>query len=291
MTFKNYQNRTNNNLKNYLFNIKPIANAKLSQVISYSTLAGGKRFRPILVYLVNNSLGADIKTADSAACAIEFIHIYSLIHDDLPAMDDDDIRHNQPSCHIAYGEAMAILAGDALQTLAFDIIIKDTTLSATQRLDILASLTNHAGISGMVAGQDLDLHCNKDSIDIDYLECSYKYKTASLLRCAATLGAITSNEYDNNLLASFDDMALNIGLAYQIQDDILDITSNDDLLGKNQYSDIANNKITYPSFLGIDKSKKIFLEHYTKAFDIIADMQLKNDNLSKFVLHIKERNF
>ncbi len=304
MDISSYQNRVNNNLVKYLDNIANIKSAKLPQAIKYSTLAGGKRFRPILVYLVAKLFNTNLSKVDSLACAIEFIHIYSLIHDDLPAMDDDDIRHNKPSCHIAYGEAMAILAGDALQTMAFDIIIKDNNLSAKQRLAILSKLSEHSGCNGMVAGQDLDLNYDTNienrqdlfqpngvDVDINYLAQMYKYKTASLIRCAVAMGVISSNNYDDKLSANLDNFAIYLGLAYQIQDDVLDITTSGKLLGKTQYSDINNNKTTYPSLLGLDKAKSIFLENYDKSLDILNSINTNNNDLQNFVIHLKKRSF
>ncbi len=288
---KSYQNRVNNNLADYLNNINYVKSAKLIKAISYSTLAGGKRFRAILVYLVAKLFNTTLNKVDSCACAIEFIHTYSLIHDDLPAMDNDDTRHNKPSCHIAYGESMAILAGDALQTMAFDIVIKDDNLDYKKKLAILAKLSEHSGCNGMVAGQDLDLHYNDENIDINYLEIMYKHKTASLIRCAVAMGVISSNNYDDNLLKNLDNFAINLGLAYQIQDDVLDITTIDKNLGKKQYSDINNNKTTYPSLLGLDKAKNIFLENYDKALAILDNLNTNNNDLQNFIIHLKQRSF
>jgi farnesyl diphosphate synthase len=237
--------------------------AQLHQAMRYAALSGGKYVRPLLVYATGQSLGQAIDTLDGPACAVELVHAYSLVHDDLPAMDDDDLRRGQPTCHKAYGEAMAILAGDALQTLAFDILSQDPamTASAEQRLAMISTLARASGSLGMAGGQAIDLLAagTADDMvinDLPALEDMHNHKTGALIRCSVRLAALNCTTCDNTVQQQLNTYAGCIGLAFQIRDDILDIEGDTATLGKPQGSDIARNKPTYPALLGLDGARR-----------------------------------
>jgi len=243
-----YRERVNSYLENYLNSISPdnLYQSELNNIMKYSVLAGGKRFRPILTYTVANLYGIDMQKVDTSACAIELIHIYSLIHDDLPAMDDDDIRHNQPSSHKIYGEAQAILAGDGLQALAFEIISSDDLIDSDTKVKLLNLLSLSA--FRMAEGQSIDL----------------------------------------SILDSFSN---HIGLAYQVQDDVLDVTTSDEILGKRQNSDSVKNKPSYPSILGLDESVKKYESLYREALDEISFLSVDEKPLKDLTVKLMERSF
>lgn len=234
---------------------KPHCPAKLQESMAYSLLAGGKRLRPLLVLLACEACGGAIETAMPAACALEMVHTYSLIHDDLPAMDDDDLRRGRPTNHVVYGEAMAILAGDGLLTLAFEIIsqgIADKSVAADCCLELAAA----AGWQGMVAGQVADLEAEHQGIaNLDQLEAIHRRKTGRLLCCALTLGArIAGASADwRNRLESY---GFAVGLAFQITDDLLDVAGDPAKLGKGTQKDAEHGKLTYPALLGIEESRR-----------------------------------
>lgn len=261
----------------------------LSKAITYSALAGGKRFRPSLVYLVAHSIDKNFKNtqADCCAFAIEMLHIYSLIHDDLPAMDDDDFRHHKPSCHIAHSEAMAILAGDGLQSLAFDSIVNDESLSLAQRIAMIKVVSKHG--FNMVNGQALDLDANNHLVDLDYLKQMHSHKTGALLRCSIALGVIVSG--NQCYLDKFDVFASHLGLAYQIQDDVLDVVSSKELLGKQQGSDEINQKTTYVNLLGLQGATQLFNQHYDKAILALNELDIEVQPLMDLTKHLKVRKF
>ena len=261
---------------------------QLSVAMTYSALAGGKRFRPILTYTVAKCFGAELSRADSSACALELIHIYSLIHDDLPAMDDDDLRHNQPTCHKKFGEAQAILAGDALQALAFSTIADDSHLEDQTKVALLQQLGQAA--FEMAQGQSIDLSVVSKQVDIQTLEHMHSKKTGALLSCAVRLGAIVANcsEQDQQLLQKFSQA---IGLAYQIQDDVLDIESSSEVLGKAQNSDVEKNKPTYPAILGLEESKDRFEALYQQAMDVLALINVDTTELEQLTQQLRTRCF
>jgi len=264
-----YRERVNSKLDLFLGSIKSTKNSKnrLKDVMRYSALAGGKRFRSILTYTVASLYDLAIEKVDSSACAIELIHIYSLIHDDLPAMDDDDIRHNQPTSHKVFGEAQAILAGDGLQALAFQVISNDPLLDSETKIKLLSLLSESSYC--MAEGQSIDLSIVSQSANISLLNEMHKKKTGALLDCAVKFGAILNNSSDEDL-SILDSFSSKIGLAYQIQDDVLDVTTADEILGKRQNSDSSKNKPSYPSIIGTDESIKIFKELYKEALDVIS---------------------
>lgn len=235
---------------------------RLYAAMRYSVINGGKRVRPLLVYAACESLGGDLAQADGAACAVELIHAYSLVHDDLPAMDDDDLRRGQPTTHIAFDEACAILAGDALQSLAFEVLGSDTgnPADAALRLRMLATLSRAAGPAGMVGGQAIDLAAVGIKIDQQALERMHRHKTGALIEASVVLGAMASGKASAIQLNALQQYAQAIGLAFQVQDDILDVESDTATLGKTQGKDEANDKPTYPALLGLEAAKAYALE-------------------------------
>ncbi len=230
--------------------------------VRYSFEAGGKRLRPALVYALGDSLGIALDKLDAVAVAVECIHTYSLIHDDLPDMDNDDLRRGQPACHKQFRPSTAILAGDALNTLAFEILADNAALSAETRIRQVKLLAQRAGIDGMVGGQDTDLYCEQrqQSVDLQTLKQLHRRKTAKLIE-ACLLMAYQAHPVPNADKATLlSEAALSLGLLYQIQDDILDVTQTSEALGKPAASDISNNKSTYVSILGLDKAKQAAAE-------------------------------
>jgi farnesyl diphosphate synthase/geranylgeranyl diphosphate synthase type II len=288
---ENYRERVNSYLENYLSSIffDNSYQSELNNIMKYSVLAGGKRFRPILTHTVANLFDIDIQKVDSSACAIELIHIYSLIHDDLPAMDDVDIRHNQPSSQKVYGEAQAILAGDGLQALAFEVISSDDLIDSDTKVKLLNLLSISA--FKMAEGQSIDLSIVSKEVDIELLNNMHKKKTGSLLNCSVMLGAILNpkiSEKDLSILNSFSNL---IGLAYQVQDDVLDVTTSGEVLGKRQNSDAVKNKPSYPSILGLDESVNKYESLYQKALDEISQLSVNEESLRDLTIKLKKRSF
>ncbi len=229
---------------------------QLHQAMRYAVLGGGKRIRPILVYSAATAVQADLAQVDAAAAAVELIHAYSLVHDDLPAMDNDDLRRGRPTCHKAFNEATAILVGDALQALAFQTLADNTLLPASSRLQQVRVLTEASGAAGMVGGQALDLASVGQPMDIEGLETLNRMKTGALIRASVLLGALGRVDITAADLTRLSHYAECVGLAFQIQDDILDITSDTATLGKTQGSDQARDKPTYPMLLGLEPAQR-----------------------------------
>ena len=286
-----YRERINTQLEFHLSSnfIEESSKSDLGSIMKYSVLAGGKRFRPILTYTIASLFGIKLEKVDKSACAIELIHIYSLIHDDLPAMDDDDIRHNQPSSHKAFGEAQAILAGDALQALAFKVISSDELLDS----DVKVSLLNLLAISSyeMADGQSIDLSIVSKEVDILLLNSMHKKKTGALINCAVNFGVLLNpniRQEDSKILSNF---ASKIGLAYQVQDDVLDITTSVDILGKRQNSDAIKRKPSYPSILGLDESIKIYKQLYKEALEEISKLSVNEEQLRDLTKKLMQRSF
>jgi farnesyl diphosphate synthase len=227
----------------------------LHQAMRYSALAGGKRFRPVLVYASGKALGLKMDRLDPLACAIELIHTYSLIHDDLPAMDDDDLRRGQPTCHRAFDEATAILAGDALQALAFEILASAIPAQAAINLRLIRKLASACGSTGMAGGQALDLGAVGNSISLPELETMHRLKTGALIQLAVTAPCHMAGANDDTS-NRFSDFGECLGLAFQIHDDILDVTGDSALTGKSTRADAALNKPTFPSILGLEESHR-----------------------------------
>ncbi len=265
--------------------------ARLYQAMRYSVVNGGKRVRPLLVYAACEALEGDLDRADGAACAVELIHAYSLVHDDLPAMDDDDLRRGQPTTHIAYDEACAILAGDGLQSLAFEALA-DARRNPTDpdlRLSMVLGLARAAGPAGMVGGQAIDLESVGQRLDQQALETMHRHKTGALIEASVQLGALASGRADARALADLQRYAQAIGLAFQVQDDILDVESDTATLGKTQGKDQANDKPTYPALLGLDAAKGYALELRDQALDALAGFDSGAEPLRAMARFIVER--
>ncbi len=252
---------------------------ELHKAMHYSVFNGGKRIRPILMYATAGFLGLAPKTMNAPAAALELIHAYSLIHDDLPAMDDDALRRGKPTCHIAFNEATAILAGDALQSLAFDIISQNThaTHTPSQQVTLIQLLARASGSLGMAGGQALDLHFTGKIVDEKTLENIHQHKTGALIRCAVQMACVSSDNLPREVTEHLIHYANAIGLAFQVQDDILDIEGDTETLGKQQGKDINDNKATYPAILGIavakEKAHRLHadaLEHLQQAAKLLS---------------------
>ena len=289
--FDIYRKRVNAQLKNYLSSIcsEGRFQSELINVMNYSVLAGGKRFRPILTYTTSSLYDIDLIKVDACACAIELIHIYSLIHDDLPAMDNDDMRHNQPSSHKTFGEAQAILAGDGIQALAFEVLSRDESIQPAIRIELLKLLAISA--YEMSDGQSIDLSVVSKKVDIKFLNNMHQKKTGSLISCAVKFGALLNTNIDSKDIDILDSYSNNIGLAYQIQDDVLDLSSTEKVLGKPQNSDLVRDKPTYPAILGLDESIKVYQDLYKKAIEEISSLCVNEEPLRKLTEKLMKRNF
>jgi farnesyl diphosphate synthase len=253
----------------------PFNDGKMVEAMRHGALLGGKRLRPFLVYATGQMFGLSLENLDAPAAAVECIHAYSLIHDDLPAMDDDDLRRGQPTCHIKFGEANAILAGDALQTLAFSILADADMpdVAPRDRLAMISELAKASGVAGMCGGQSLDLEAEGKQIDLQALEQIHRHKTGALIRAAVRLGALAAGEPGRAALPELDRYAAAIGLAFQVQDDILDVVGETEKIGKRQGSDQQLGKSTYPALLGLDSAK-------LKAWDLYQEALAALDSLA-----------
>jgi geranylgeranyl diphosphate synthase, type II len=260
----------------------------LKSSMAYSINAGGKRIRPLLVLATIEDLGVESEDALTVACAAELLHTYSLIHDDLPCMDDDDFRRGKPTNHIVYGEGVAVLAGDALQTLAFGSLTHLTETSAQDTLRIIRLLSDASGAAGMVGGQMLDIEGETKKVSLSELETIHVNKTGALLSFCIGSGAILAG-LDEEKSAKLKDFAYHIGLAFQIQDDILDITSTTEELGKNAGSDVTSDKSTYPSLLGLDGAMTRLAEHHQSAQESLVFLEKEHPLLGLFADYIVER--
>jgi len=231
---------------------------ELHGAMRYAVLGGGKRLRPLLVYAAGHALGRDDSILDAPACAVEIIHAYSLVHDDLPAMDDDALRRGQPTCHVVYGEAMAILAGDALQALAFEILATPHGDSddPVARIAMLRALGAACGAEGMAGGQAFDLSAVGQKLSLVELERMHAYKTGALIRASVRLGALAAGCADPELLARLDRYGHAVGLAFQVRDDILDVEGESAVIGKTAGKDAAADKPTFPSIIGLPASRE-----------------------------------
>lgn len=265
---------------------------RLYQAMRYSVINGGKRIRPLLVYAACETLNGPLSQADGAACAVELIHAYSLVHDDLPAMDDDDLRRGQPTTHIAFDEATAILAGDGLQSLAFSALCSEPLNPADPalRLRMLDCLAQGAGPAGMVGGQAIDLGSTGHALDQRSLEAMHRYKTGALIETSIRLGALASGAANQDALRVLHHYARAIGLAFQVQDDILDIESDTATLGKTQGKDQAHDKPTYPALLGLEKAKAYARQLSDQALDALRDFGHSADPLRTLARYIVERH-
>ena len=257
----------------------------------YAVLGGGKRLRPVLVYVTGTALGAAPERLDAPAAAVEIIHAYSLVHDDLPAMDDDSLRRGQPTCHVEFGEAMAILAGDALQALAFEVLAADSTLQAAPAIhvEMLRVLGAACGAHGMAGGQALDLAAIGQRLAPAELERMHVYKTGALIRASVRLGALAAGCSARGTLDALERYAHCIGLAFQIRDDIIDVEGDSATLGKTAGKDAAQAKPTYPAILGMHESRAQLAQLTQAAIDALAPLGAQFGELAELARYVAER--
>lgn len=240
---------------------------RLHAALRYSVLGGGKRVRPVLVYATARALGLTESAVDGAACAVEFIHAYSLVHDDLPAMDNDDLRRGKPTCHKAFDEATAILVGDSLQVLAFQVLANGLGLPNDPkiRLRLVELLAIGSGTFGMAGGQALDLAANGRQLPIESVEKMHNLKTGALIHASVMMAAACAADIDSNVWSSLDQYSRDLGLAFQIQDDLLDVEGDMSVLGKATGADSKRGKPTYPAVLGVDAARERMHELHARA--------------------------
>ncbi|MBL4835345.1 MAG: polyprenyl synthetase family protein [Pseudomonas sp.] len=292
--FAEYLGRCQVRIDGYLNDHLHTQHARLERLfaaIRYSVTNGGKRIRPMLAYASCEALQGDIARADVAAAAVEMIHAYSLIHDDLPAMDNDDLRRGQPTCHRAFDEATAILAGDALHAMAFDWLAHAEQHTPPVRLQMIQLLASAAGPSGMVGGQAIDLGAVGQVLDLATLENMHRQKTGALIRAAVQLGALASEHASEDHLLALGTYADCIGLAFQVQDDILDIESDTSVLGKQQGADIARDKPTYPALLGLDGARQLAGSLRDQAIEALQPLGSGSHRLQQLADYIVQRRF
>ena len=264
---------------------------KLQEAMRYSVLVGGKRLRPSLTYITSELGPKQIKSeaVDAVAASVELIHCYSLIHDDLPSMDDDSLRRGNPTCHVAFGEDIAILAGDALQTLSTDIIVRCPDLSDNEKVNILKQISSACGWSGMVEGQLIDIS-NDRSLKEEDLDNMHKKKTGELIKASLVVGCILSG-INKDQIKIIKDYGEKIGLAFQIIDDLIDLREDSNTTGKEGFSDMKNGRITYPSLLGSKLSLKKAQKLTEEAKGLLETLDLKTDKLSSVANYLVKRNF
>jgi len=289
---KQYRERVETALESYL----PTTNAQGTQLrdaMRYAILNGGKRVRPVLTYATGKALGVPLELLDVPACSVEMMHAYSLVHDDLPAMDDDDLRRGKPTLHKQYDEATAILAGDALQALAFTMLTTsaDERLDADVRVRMIAELGEASGANGMAVGQAIDLESVGKSLNLEQLESMHRHKTGALIRASARMAVLAARSGNSDkVLECIDGYADAIGLSFQIVDDILDITGDTETLGKTQGADIALNKPTYPALLGLDGAKEYARNMHATAIDCLSELGSEFDELRQLSEFIVKRS-
>ncbi len=290
--FTQYRDRVETALDQWLPGDK-IHPAHLHEAMRYSTFNGGKRVRPLLVYLTGDALEIPTEQLDGPACAIELIHSYSLVHDDLPAMDDDDLRRGKPTCHKAYDEATAILVGDGLQALAFHILACDNSMvnDAAARLRMCALLAHASGSRGMVGGQAIDLAATGKLLTLAKLQDMHIHKTGALIRSSVMLAAYSKPDLDAILIENLDHYAKCIGLNFQIKDDILDIEGETETLGKPQGSDLNANKPTYPAIVGMDEAKQMMIDLHQEALESLSKLGDKAQPLRDLAEYIISRKY
>lgn len=283
-----YTRRVNDHLVQHFDDISHLNNGseRLFAAMQYSLLNGGKRIRPVLTYASAAAICQVTNATDRAACAVECIHAYSLIHDDLPAMDDDDLRRGKATCHIAFDEATAILAGDALQCMAFEIL---TTAADPTALPLVRELAKAAGARGMVAGQAIDLAAVDHQLTLPQLENMHRHKTGALIEASVMMGALSCGNVSPQQLEALRTYARAIGLAFQVHDDILDVTVETGVLGKRQGADQERNKPTYVALLGLDGARGKARELHDQALQALAGFDAHADPLRDLAAYIVER--
>jgi farnesyl diphosphate synthase len=266
------------------------APARLHEAMRYSTLGGGKRMRPLLCHAAGEALGADPQALDAAACAVELIHTYSLVHDDLPCMDDDVLRRGRPTCHVEFDEATALLVGDALQTLAFQVIADSVMPSCQRRLSMIALLAQASGSRGMAGGQAIDLAAVGTTLTLEELEFMHIRKTGALIRAAVLLGA-HCGDADDATLSALGHYANRAGLLFQVVDDILDAEGSTVTLGKTAGKDAAQDKPTYVSMLGLARAKEFAARLRTHSHAALAACPVSTTRLATLTDYIADRSF
>ena len=286
-----YQQRIDDLLKNKIDSLDTHAET-LKQAMAYSVLNGGKRMRPFLVFAVGDMFNINLDDLDAAAMSLECVHAYSLIHDDLPAMDDDNLRRGQPTCHIAFDEATAILAGDALQTLAFDILAHGSFArdDANTQLNLIKILSSASGYQGMCGGQAMDLAATNVSITQGQLQQLHLLKTGALIQAAISMPAALPTDISQSTIELLSEFGIALGLAFQVQDDILDVIGDSAVLGKPQGSDQQHNKSTYPSLLGLDGAKDYLQQLRQQALHALEALPYNTRLLEDFTHFIVQRD-
>lgn len=286
-----YKQRVEQFLQNRL-NDLAVNDPQLHEAMHHGLLQGGKRMRPYLVYATGSLVGACESDLDAPAAAIECIHSYSLIHDDLPAMDDDDLRRGKPTVHKAFDEATAILAGDSLQSLAFEILSEHQYRQTDPQsvLNMVKLLSRHSGYSGMCGGQALDLSYTDKPVDVKSLEQMHRLKTGALINTAVVMASHCSDKFSEQDRQYLADFAAAIGLAFQVQDDILDVTGDTQTLGKPKGSDIEANKSTYVSLLGLDAARAKAEQLYNDALEALDKLPYNTELLQAFAHFVVQRN-
>ena len=291
-----------NTLKDLLISYGNQVDAQLEQILPqpqgpaealfaamrYSIFNGGKRLRPALCFAAAEAVAATDANTARVAAALEMIHAYSLIHDDLPAMDDDDLRRGKPTCHIQFGEATAILAGDGLQSLAFQQLTELQNIPADHMVRLLSMLASYSGCQGLVAGQAIDLAATGQGLNLDQLKTMHRHKTGALIEASVLMGAIATGAATEQQLAVLKQFAADIGLAFQIQDDILDVESSTEQLGKQQGSDALNQKSTYSSIMGLEEARTEATKLYQQSvasLDIFAERADPLRQLASFIVN------
>lgn len=262
----------------------------LVKAMQYATLDGGKRLRAMLVYAAGEALHSNEKGLDAAACAVEMIHAYSLVHDDMPMMDDDDLRRGRPSCHKAFDEATALLAGDALQTHAF-LCLSDNVLPPAQQIVMVRTLAEASGVCGMAGGQAIDLQSVGKTLQLSALEQMHQLKTGALIRASVRLGALASEQVTDRDLLVLDQYAAAIGLAFQVQDDVLDVIADTETLGKQQGADIARDKPTYPAILGLEAAQHKAQDLVEQALAALQHLSGPTQALAGLARFVVQRTF
>ncbi|MFW2421860.1 MAG: polyprenyl synthetase family protein [Porticoccaceae bacterium] len=265
--------------------------SRLFAAMRYSALGGGKRLRPALAIATSDALGGQRHVALGVAAAVEMIHVYSLIHDDLPAMDDDGLRRGKATCHIAYDEATAILAGDGLQALAFLQLAELEGVAPATVVKLIAQLAKWAGCDGMVAGQAIDIAATGQQLNLDQLKQMHRLKTGALMEASVMLAAQASGNASKQQLISLQNFSQTLGLAFQIQDDLLDIESDTAQLGKPQGSDIASGKVTYPQLLGVEEARQAAHQAHSKALASLKSFDQRADQLRALANFVVTRNY
>lgn len=264
----------------------------LHRAMRYATLGEGKRIRPTLVYATAQAIGIEPERLNGAACAVELIHAYSLVHDDLPAMDDDDLRRGRPTCHKAFGEATAILAGDSLQTLAFHVLTKDEALPGgpDARLAMIAALAMASGSRGMAGGQALDLEAEGSEIDLAMLEHTHIHKTGALIRAGVRMATLADPDLDTDRCDRLDHYAKCLGLAFQVRDDILDVEGDTIVIGKTSGKDKVQGKATYPALMGIEGARQAAEDLVEEALGSMEPFDERADPLRWIAGYMVQRN-